>query len=315
MAPPLIKVNPPEFVVRLESAIPIPPTAPPKVVVLEDFALKLNAPLSVLLNRMFPTPVSIIAFPERVTGLLKVVASFEVRIFTPKIASLATVKALLKLEEVVMKETPVPPALSVVVPVMAPPPVTLLTTMLPAPSADIARFPVVVIKSSSASVRLNPAPAVPRKTLTPVSAVMLTGPAALNAAPIKISDALETVSAARSAVFPTVPLKKIVPVPAVRPRLKPPLKVPPNAMSAPPPPMVLFIRLFVDKVAPPVPKFIESPELLMVAPRLEAAFPVKFMPALNRKVSPVASPSVTFPVLRKSTFKRNVFPDPVIASE
>lgn len=242
MAPPFIKVVPPELVVRLVSAS-TPPTILPKVVILEEIALRLNVPLRVLLKRIVPAPVLRTVFPFSFTVSLKVSASFEVEILTPTMAGLVTVKALLKLEEVVAKETPVPPALRVVIPVMVPPPVTLLTTITPIPEAVIDKPPVVVIKSSSASVRLKPGPAVPRKTSTPELPAKLTKPVAFNAAPIEISAALDTMSEVRSAELPTVPTKVMAPVPAVKPRLKAPLSVPPKVMPAPALREVLALRL------------------------------------------------------------------------
>ena len=68
------------------------------------------------------------------------------------------------------------------------------------------------------------------------------------------------------------------------------------------------------KVTPPVPKF-TTPPLVMSAPRLDAAPPVKVKPPSNANVSVVASPRVTRPVLRKSTFKAKVLPVPVIDTE
>ena len=294
-------VVPPELTVMLVSATPTPPTIPPKVVVLEDFALRMKAPLRLLLKRIFPAPVSIVEFPFKTTVLLKVSASFEVEIFTPTIAALATINALSKLEEVEAKVTPVPPAVSVVVPVMVPPPETAFTVIVPAPTAVMFNDPAAVMRSSSASVRLKPIPAVPKNTSTPELLEIPIAPVTFIAAPIEISFALETVSEASSEEFPRVPMKVMFPVPAVRPRLKGPLSVPPKLMFAPPPPMVLFIKLFVTKVTPLLPKLIASPELLIVAPTLEAAFPPKVKPPSNKKVSPPL-PRVTLNVLRKSTF-------------
>ena len=104
------------------------------------------------------------------------------------IAVLATVKALLKLDAPPEKVTPVPPAVNVVIPLMVPPPETAFTVIVPDPAAVMFNE-VAVMKSSSASVRLNPAPAVPKNTFTPELLVMLTVPA-LIAAPIETSLAI-----------------------------------------------------------------------------------------------------------------------------
>ena len=303
---------PPALAEMLLSAA-VPPTIPLKVVSLLEFAKRLKAPLTVLLKRMAPAPEARVLLAVRVTELLKVSASFEVEIFLPRMAGLATFKALSKLEEFVIKETPVPPAVSVVVPEMVPPPVTLLTVIIPIPEAVIDKPPVVVMKLSSVSARLKPAPAVPRKTLTPVFPVMATNPTAFKAALMAISPALETVRELRGAVSPTNPVKVMVPAKAVRLKLKVPLSFPPKVMPAPTPPTVLLIMLFDIKVTPPAPKSIKSPELEILAPpTLLAALPVKLRPPLNKNVSvPAASPKVTRPLFKKFTFATNVLLVPV----
>ena len=303
---------PPALAEMLLSAA-VPPTIPLKVVSLLEFTIRLKAPLTVLLKRMAPAPEARVLLALRVTELLKVSASFEVEIFLPRMAGLATFKALSKLEEFVIKKTPVPPAVSVVVPETVPPPVTLLTVIIPIPEAVIDKPPVVVMKLSSASARLKPAPAVPRKTLTPVFPVMATNPIAFKAALMAISPALETVRELRGAVSPTNPVKVMVPAKAVRLKLKVPLSFPPKVIPAPTPPTVLLIMLFDIKVTPPVPKFIKSPELEILAPpTLLAALPWKLSPPLNKNVSvPATSPKVTSPLLTKSTFATNVLLVPV----
>ena len=310
IAPPLIAVVPPALVERLASAT-IPPTMPLKVVVPLEFALRAKVPSTVLLKRRLPEPEVSVVIAVRVTALLKVIASFEVEIFVPTIAGLAIVKLLLKVEAVVAKVTPVPPAVSVVVPEMVPPPVTLLTVIIPAPEAVIDNPPVAVMKLSSALARLKPAPAVPRKTLTPEFPVMATNPTAFKAALSAMSPALNTVRELRGAVLPTNPVKVIVPDPAVRFKSKAPLSCPPKVTPAPTPPTVLSIRLFARKVTPPVPKVIGFPELVIAPPTLLAALPVKFKPVLNKNVS-VPSPKVTIPLLAKSTFTAKVLPVPVM---
>jgi len=311
IAPPLIMVVPPLLVERLASAA-VPPTILLKVVVPLEFAVRAKVPSIVLPKRILPVPELMMVIAVRVTELLKVIASSEVEIIMPRMAGLAIVKLLLKVEAVVIKETPVPPAESVVVPEIAPPVVTLLTVIIPVPEAVIDKPPVVVMKLSSASARLKPAPAVPRKTLTPEFPVMATKPAAFKAALRAMSPALETVREVRGAVSPTNPVKVMVPAPAVRFKSKAPLSFPPKVTPAPTPPTVLSIRLFASKVTPPVPKLIGFPEVVIAPPTLLAALPVKFKPVLNKKVEvPATSPKVTRPLLRKSTFTAKVLPMPV----
>ena len=93
---------------------------------------------------------------------------------TPSIvAALATVNALLKLEGLPEKVTPVPPAVRVVMPEIIPPVVTPDTVIVPAPAAVMLKVPASII-SSSALDNSKPPAAVPKDTLTPVLLVMLT---------------------------------------------------------------------------------------------------------------------------------------------
>ena len=177
--------------------------------------------MSVLPKVMLPSAVLIATAPVvNATVLLKITLSLEVAKFTPAIvAALATVNALLKLESAVLNVTPVPPAVKVVVPVIVPPPVTPFTVIVPAPAAVMFNAPVLVMKSSSVSVRLKPTPAVPKNTLTPASLVILTGPATLIAAPMTTSPALAMVSdVSDGGKLPTVPVKVTMPAPAVKVR-------------------------------------------------------------------------------------------------
>ena len=130
-----------------------------------------------------------------VTVSLKITLSFEVVKFTPAIvAALTTVNALLKLEEAPWNDTPAMPEVRVVMPVIVPPPVTPFT-VIAAPFAVMfnAPAPVLVMKSSSASVRLKPATNVPKETAVAALLVMLTAPFTLIAAPIETSPALAMV--------------------------------------------------------------------------------------------------------------------------
>ena len=104
------------------------------------------------------------------------------------------------------------------------------------------------------------------------------------------------------------------PVPAFRPKLNAvPVMPAPKVIAAPAaePVVVATLELSVN-ITPPVPKFITSPLLVMVAATLDAALPVKFMPPPNANVLAVALPKVTRPVLRKSTFNTKVFVPPVM---
>ena len=247
------------------------------------------------------------------TVLLNITASPDVVIFTPAmVAALATVNALSNKEVLVAKVTPVPPAFNVVIPLMVPPPETAFTVIVPAPVAVIFNEPAAVMKSSSASVRLNPAPAVPKNTFTPELLVIPIAPVTFIAAPIETSAALVIVRAASSMGLPTAPVKVTVPVPAVRPRVCVPLSVPLKVMSAPvDEPVVVFTVLLCVKFTPPVPKLITSPELVMAALTKDVAPPVKAKPPSNANVS-LPLPRAIRPVFRKSTSATKVLPVPIM---
>ena len=120
-------------------------------------------------------------------------------------------------------------------------------------------------------------------------------------APVKAADA--PLLMVKSLMATDVPV--IVPTdPALSPRLNAPVMPVPKRIFEPAaePVIVATVELPVSVTLPePVPKLITSPELVMAAPTLDAALPVKFKPPLNKKLS-VPSPKVTRPVLRKSTF-------------
>ena len=169
------------------------PTVEPKVTVpAAAVRVRACAPLSAPLKVRSPPAVVIPTAPVvNATVLLKITLSPEVVKFTPAIvAALTTVNALSKLEETPWNETP-DAAVRVVMPLIVPPPVTPFT-VIAAPVAVMfnAPAPVLVMKSSSASVRLKPRPAVPKFTFTPVLLMMLTAPFTLIAAPIETSPAL-----------------------------------------------------------------------------------------------------------------------------
>ena len=221
---PVNAADKPLVIVKLLMATDVPVIAPP----VPALRSKSNAPVmpaaKVMAAPAAEPPelvVSIATAPVvNATVLLKITLSPEVVKFTPAIvAALATVNALLKRELVVANVTPVPPAVRVVMPVIVPPPETPFTVIVPAPAAVMFNEPVLVMKSSSASVRLKPAPAVPKNTLTPALLVMLTGPATLIAALITTSPALAMVSdVSDGGKLPTVPVKVTVPAPAVNVR-------------------------------------------------------------------------------------------------
>ena len=97
------------------------------------------------------------------TVLLKSKISPEVATFTPAmVAALATVKGLSNKESLLSKVTPVPLAVNVVIPFIVPPPETAFTAIMPEPAAVMSNEPAAVMKSSSASFRLKPEPAVPK---------------------------------------------------------------------------------------------------------------------------------------------------------
>ena len=66
----LMTVVPPALVVRLVSAVPMPPTMPLKVVRVEEFTFRLKAPLRVLPKEMLPAPASRMVSALRVTASL-----------------------------------------------------------------------------------------------------------------------------------------------------------------------------------------------------------------------------------------------------
>ena len=134
-------------------------------------------------------------------------------------------------------------------------------------------------------------------------------------APVKVADVQLVM--VKSLILTEVPVIA-PPVPASRPRSK---ELAPSVIPAP---KIMFwpvtescVVATVEpavSVTPPVPKF-TTPPLVMSAPRLDAAPPVKVKPPSNANVSVVASPRVTRPVLRNSTFCAKVFPVPVMDTE
>ena len=112
----------------------------------------------------------------------KFIASSDVETPALRIAALATVNALSKLESAPENVTPVPPAVRVVVPVIAPPVVTPSTVIVPAPAAVMFNE-VAVMKPNSTLSIFKPTAAVPNPTFTPALLVMLTAPAAALIAP------------------------------------------------------------------------------------------------------------------------------------
>ena len=227
-------------------------------------------PVSVVVPVMFPPPVTPLTFsvepaPVAVTfipplavnrassALLRIrsverppvptmtfTPEFPVKLIIPVTSSAAsiatsfatTASELLKVDAVVIKKTPSTFDVRSVAPCTSPPPVTPLTVIAaPVPVAVISSDPASVMKSSSASVRLSPAPAVPRKISTPVLAVMLSAPFTFIVFPIEMSPALTTVSDARVMVSPTAPVKVMLPAPAVRVNACLPLSASPKVIS------------------------------------------------------------------------------------
>ena len=255
------------------------PTVEPKVTVpAPAVSVRACAPFSVPVKVSPPPAVVIPTAPvSNKTVLLKITLSPEVVKSTPAIvAALATVNALSKVEPTVANVTPDPPAVSVVMPVIVPPPITPFTVMVP--DAVMFNAPVLVTKSSSASVRFKPAPAVPKNTSTPVLLVMLTGPATFMAAPITTSPALAMVSDESCAEFPTVELNVTVPAPAVRVRACAPFSV---LLKVRPPPLVL--------------KFTGPPESVVVPVTVRPSKPLHVMPS---KVTPPANELAVSPLVR-----------------
>ena len=189
----------PLVMVRLLMLTDVPVMAPPVPAFKPKFkAAPLMPALKVMFAPVAKPPAFVVSIVTaavfKVTVLLKITASPDVVIFTPSIfAALATVNALLNEELAILKVTPVPPAVNVVIPVMVPPPETAFTVIVPDPAAVIFNEPAAVIKSSSASVRLNPVPAVPKSTLELL--VIPMAPVTLIAAPIETSAALVMISA------------------------------------------------------------------------------------------------------------------------
>ena len=148
-----------------------------------ESSVKANPPLVTAPTLIVPKavfPVSNSTAAVRVTPA-KVIASPVVVTFTPRLAALATVNALLKLESAPENVTPVPPAVRVVMPVITPPLVTPSTVMVPAPAAVMFNESAV-IKTNSALLISKPTAAVPNPTFTPALLVMLTTPTAVIAA-------------------------------------------------------------------------------------------------------------------------------------
>ena len=153
-------------------------------------------------------PVSNSTAPVRVTPA-KVIASSVVT-FTPRLAALATVNALLNVEALVANATP-STAVSVVNPVIVPPPETLSTVIdAPAPAPVIESEPVAVMKSSSASVMsMPPAPAVPTKMSLPelpVMVILLTASASVMMMSLAVTEMLPPLRAKVTSWKFTVPV-------------------------------------------------------------------------------------------------------------
>ena len=134
-------------------------------------------------------------------------------------------------------------------------------------------------------------------------------------APVKAAD--KPLVMVRSLMLTDVP-EIAPPVPAFRPRLKEPAPsvIPaPKVIAAPADEaVVVFTVLFWVKITPPVPKLISSPELVMAAPTLDTALPVKVKPPSKANVSP-PSPRVTRPVFKKSTLAAKLLLVPVMLTE
>ena len=168
--PPASRIVKPPVKSTIEVNVIVAPAVDP------ESSVKANPPLVTAPTLRMPVP----AFPVsnstaavRVTPA-KVIARPVVVTFTPRLAALATVNALLNVEAAVVNATP-STAVSVVNPVIAPPPETLFTVIdAPAPAPVIESEPVAVMKSSSVSVMsMPPAPAVPTKMSLPELPVMV----------------------------------------------------------------------------------------------------------------------------------------------
>ena len=264
----LMFTSPALAIVRERRATPTPtlvkamsPAPAVKVKATEPFMLplKVRSPPAVSIPRVAPF---------NPTGPLKITLSPEVVKFTPEIvATLATVNALLKLESAPVNDTPPTLAVRVVMPVIAPPPVTPFTVIVPAPAAVMLNAAPLVIRSSSASSKLKPRPAVPKFTFTPVLLVMLTFPTTFMAAAITTSPALAMVSDESCVAFPTVELKVTVPAPAVSVRACAPFSVP--VKVSPPPAVVIPTAPVSNKTV--LLKITLSPEVVKFTPAIVAA--------------------------------------------
>ena len=251
---PVNAADAPLVMVRLLMLTDVPEMAPPVPAFKPKFkAAPLMPALKVMFAPAAEPPAFVVSMVEaavfKVTVLLNITASPDVVIFTPSmVAALTTVNALLNKELAVLKVTPVPPAVNVVIPVMVPPPETLSTVIVPAPAAVMFKEPAAVMKSSSRLLRFNPPNALPKNTFVPELLVIPIAPATFIAAPIETSPALLIVSAESCAEFPTVPVKVIVPAPAVRPRVCAPLSVLLNRMLL----LVVLRATLAPRVTAPV---------------------------------------------------------------
>ena len=248
--------------------------------------------------------------------------------FKPKLKELApSVMPALKVMAAPVAELVV--VATVVLPVSVTPPVPKLITspelVMAAPTFDAAlpvkakpplnanvspplpRVTAPVFKNSTSATKVLPVPVM--LTVVAVAAVIksLTVTAPVNAAdaPLVMVKLL---------MLTDVPVMA-PPVPAFKPKLKelaPSVMPAPKVMAAPvAAPDVVSMVLFWVKVTPAVPKLITLPELVMVAPTLDGALPVKAKPPVKRNVSPPL-PKVTAPVLRKSTLATKVLLVPVM---
>ena len=211
------------------------------------------------------------------------------------------------------------------------PPVPKLITspelVMAAPTLDEA-LPVKFKPPSNANVSAVALPRVTRPELrkstlatkvllVPVMLTVVTVAAVIKSltvtAPVNAADApLVMVKLLMLRDVPVIP----PPVPAFKPKLKelaPSVMPAPKVMFAPAAePVVVATVVLLVRVTPPVPKLITSPELVMAAPTLDIALPVKAKPPLKVNVSAVALPKVTAPELRKSTSATKELPEPVM---
>ena len=212
-------------------------------------------------------------------------------------------------------------------------PVTELRLMLPAPvpvesftvaatrlkSPPMVRLLLVVVMSEArltAPVALKVLPVVtgdnaPTVTVPElvmaVTPVVSKAPLRLKAPPARVADAALTalsncvvaaevmVNAASRLVAPTVSCSVMLPVPAVKPRVKVPSSVPVTKIL-PKPVLVLSVVLPVRTTLPKL----MSVLVVFTAPMMLVTLcPDAVTPPLNVDVSPTASPKVRMPVLRK----------------